>query len=97
MSPPLKRHVVYTRVSTEDQAREGVSLIAQREACLTLCKLRNFANAEAVWKKIPTRRIRPLTYAAARAIMALRPGTLPPPGDLGPEGAQLLCSKSAPA
>jgi site-specific DNA recombinase len=43
-----KRHVVYTRVSTEDQAREGVSLAAQKDACLTLCKLRNLSNADAV-------------------------------------------------
>jgi site-specific DNA recombinase len=47
-SPALKRHVVYTRVSTEDQAREGVSLAAQKDACLTLCKLRNLTNADAV-------------------------------------------------
>ena len=47
-SQPPKRHVVYTRVSTEDQAREGVSLAAQKDACLTLCKLRNLTNADAV-------------------------------------------------
>ncbi len=48
MSQSPKRHVVYTRVSTEDQAREGVSLAAQKDACLTLCKLRNLTNANAV-------------------------------------------------
>jgi site-specific DNA recombinase len=47
-SAPNKRHVVYTRVSTEDQAREGASLAAQKEACLMLCKLRGFTNADAV-------------------------------------------------
>jgi len=28
---------VYTRVSTDEQARHGVSLDAQREACLAYC------------------------------------------------------------
>lgn len=43
-----KRHVVYTRVSTDDQAREGVSLIAQREACVMLCKLRGLHDPEPI-------------------------------------------------
>jgi site-specific DNA recombinase len=43
-----RRHVIYTRVSTDDQAREGVSLIAQREACVMLCKLRGFTDPEAI-------------------------------------------------
>ncbi len=44
----MKSVIVYTRVSTEDQAREGVSLIAQREACAMLCKLRGYAEHDAV-------------------------------------------------
>ena len=32
--------VIYTRVSTDDQAREGCSLAAQKEACDLLCRLR---------------------------------------------------------
>jgi site-specific DNA recombinase len=44
----MKSVIIYTRVSTEDQAREGVSLIAQREACAMLCKLRGYADHETV-------------------------------------------------
>jgi DNA invertase Pin-like site-specific DNA recombinase len=44
----MKSVIIYTRVSTEDQAREGVSLIAQREACAMLCKLRGYADHDAV-------------------------------------------------
>lgn len=44
----MKPHIIYTRVSTEDQAREGASLDAQREACGMLSKLRGFPDTEAV-------------------------------------------------
>jgi site-specific DNA recombinase len=44
----MKPHVIYTRVSTEDQAREGASLDAQREACAMLSKLRGFPTPEPI-------------------------------------------------
>jgi site-specific DNA recombinase len=44
----MKPHIIYTRVSTEDQAREGASLDAQREACLMLSKLRGFPTPEPI-------------------------------------------------
>lgn len=44
----MQPHVIYTRVSSEDQAREGVSLAAQREACELLCKLRSLTTRDMI-------------------------------------------------
>jgi site-specific DNA recombinase len=44
--PPQKRAVIYTRVSTEDQAREGFSLDAQRNRLTAYCEAKGWLTAE---------------------------------------------------
>lgn len=44
----MKSHIIYTRVSTEEQAREGASLHAQRESCEMMCKFRNLSDVEVI-------------------------------------------------
>lgn len=44
----MRPWIIYTRVSTEDQAREGVSLEAQRDSCEAMAKALSLPVAEAI-------------------------------------------------
>ena len=67
-SSPFASHIVdlYVRVSTEDQAREGFSLVEQEERLRKLCEYKGykinavyieaaFSRRRKWWKDLPTR------------------------------------------